>query len=150
MYKVVRKSRGRLYSATISKHFGAMPSIVKKWIVKYEPNKWIKAKVGKLFVFNKLDDAISFAQATLFRHFDEIEIWRCKTIDSRKMPLIGMSIHRFLFFWTSDHPHSPILTTPPPTGTLVVSKVMLTKRVRVWNEIKQLSRSRKEKKGEET
>jgi len=125
MYKVVRKSRGRLYSATISKHFGAMPSIVKKWIVKYEPNKWIKAKVGKLFVFNKLDDAISFAQ-------------------------IGMSIHRFLFFWTSDHPHSPILTTPPPTGTLVVSKVMLTKRVRVWNEIKQLSRSRKEKKGEET
>ena len=132
MYKVVRKSKGRLYSSSI--HFNAiLLSILKKWLVKYVPNKWVKAKIGKLFVFKNLDDAIRFAKEIRLIRFNEIEIWRCKTTDTRQLPLMGSSIYTFLIFWTGDIPPSPINNTRPPKGTFVASKVMLTKRVRVWN-----------------
>lgn len=132
MYKVVRKLRGRLYSATISKRLMLL-STLKKWLVKYEPNKWAKAKIGKLFVFKNLDDAINFVKETRFMFSEEVEIWRCKTIDTQQMNLMETSIYRYLLFWATDPPPSPIHNIPTPKGTFVASKVMLTKRVRDWN-----------------
>lgn len=135
MYKVVRKTRSKLYSAIISKHnYSCLCHNWRKWIVRYEPNKWIKAKIGKLFVFKNFEDALGFIMSTRFSPFIvELEIWQCKTIKAQQMNFVGLSIPEFLSFW-NNYPRSR--NSNAPRGTFAASKVMLTKRVRVWHSWK--------------
>ncbi len=132
MYKVVRKQRGRLYSATLAKSISMSSDWdhSKKWRVRYIPNEWVKAEIGNLFVFNNLGDAVSFvAKILTIRFINEIEIWQCRTKNSKKTYKMVVSPSNFLKFWT-EIPTNPPLNIAPPQGTFTTSEVMLTKRVR--------------------
>jgi len=141
MYKVIRKQRGRLYSVTIAKgvlssEWDTKRDNLKKWRVRYIPNKWMEAEIGDLFVFNNINNAISFVTNTLTtRLITEIEIWRCKTRGTKETHHISIthSPNAFHIFWTSSKYKT--ITTNPPQGTFTAHKVMLTQRVRTWNEI---------------
>lgn len=135
MYKVVRKKGDKLYSATIVEHFWSpIWNQSKTWRIMYIPNEWVRSKVGGLFVFNNLSDAIFFPLEILNTHcLNEIEIWECRTKEAKPIGGIVVSPNDFLPFWTKSS--TTLLIVTPPRGTLTASEVMLTKRVRTWNEI---------------
>jgi len=139
MYKVVRKQRGRLYSVTMVQCLRSSNwDQAKKWRVRYIPDEWVKAEIGGLFIFNNLSDAIRFVSEFLTTRFiHEVEIWRCKTKETKKMSrmLVSYSVN-FLTFWTKPCSSNLLITSPPP-GTFTAREVMLTKRVRTWDEISQ-------------
>lgn len=120
MYKVLRKKRGRLVSCVISKStfLGG-----KWWTVRYIPQRWVKARKGKLFVFKSLHDA------KLFKSNERgDEIWRCQTKNSKSFPCLSRLLPgMFKEFWkNNDDGFEKLFVILPTHGA---DEVKLTKKV---------------------
>lgn len=120
MYKVLKKKNGRLVSCIISKGIFSGHSW---WTVRYIPQRWVKARKGKLFVFRLLEDAKHFR---VNEHGDEI--WRCQTKNTKKFPCLSkLSQGMFKEFWkNNDYGFAKLF---PYVSTYGADKVKLTKRV---------------------
>lgn len=132
MYKIVRKNRqGNLYSCLIgawdtSTYFRKIWQ--EKWRIKYVPNVWIKAKIGNIFIFKKLEDAILFISGICNVKDEAHEIWRCQTKNAQKVTVLSdIGEFDFLEFWEKKPSYSKMVV---PLGAYEATAIKLTKRVR--------------------
>jgi len=119
MYKVLRKKRGRLVSCVISK---SLFSWSRWWTITYIPQRWVKARKGKLFVFKSFGDARCFYES---EHGDEI--WRCQTKNVKKFGHVSKLLRgMFKEFWNNENGFEKFL---PLLSTYGADEVKLTKKV---------------------
>jgi len=119
-YKVLRKKHGRLVSCITSK---SLFSWGNWWTVRYIPQKWVKARKGKLFVFGSLEDAKSF-----YVNEHGHEIWECLTKNATKfIHLSKLCDGMFKEFWKNNEEGFEILL--PLLVTYGADEVKLTQKV---------------------
>ena len=105
----------------------------------YYPGEWIKANIGKIFIFKNIEDAKDFKLCLDVGPNRIIEIWQVEARGVKKMRL-GLS-QDLLYdekvlrkFWNLKKIPVELLYSPPkvgltPPGTMVASSVRLIKRI---------------------
>jgi len=124
MYKVVKVIGGRLFSATAD-------WMDKKLVIEYPIGKWVKAKVGKIFIFTEKRAAINF-----MRDFDSpCQIWRIKARGVSSSPkqllgIAGLTFAQVKAFWkySSDY-FEDFIGFLCPRNIKVAEKIMLIERI---------------------
>jgi hypothetical protein len=125
-YKVVlRNNEGQLVS----------PLTSQAWQVQYEPNRWVEAPIGKLFVFSskgqaiQLSDAITMTSRTA-TSTDGLstlaETWEVAAEDVEERFAIPIFESDFSQFWAGVLPRAH---ERPLASTLVAKRVMLLRRL---------------------
>jgi len=123
MYKLIRRKRnGRLYSASI----GTYLPWEEEWETEYIPQKRIKPKTGKSFVFRRRKDAVDWWN--IARFFHALELWRCKCTQVESITYGAFLWKRdFEAYWRKTLPLKEAMLVPE--GTFLAGKVMLTERI---------------------
>jgi len=117
-YKIVNLGDdGELYSMSVSGYAR----------VKYIPGEISKATIGKLFIFNSLQQARDFIGPGL----DNYQIWECNATGVewiRWMMAWDSSFGAFKEFWKDRRRFRGDI--PVPKGTLIASSIKLLRRMR--------------------
>jgi len=118
-----------------------------EFYVQYIMNEWVKPvlKYSKLFVFNNLKSAITFASfcetffpknlsAKLFYGYKEMRIFECEVKNPRKLLVICNATHLFKEFWISRHHKQkmPATRIPAPKNTYQVDEIKLVQEIEKW------------------
>ena len=121
MYKVLRKKNGRLVSCITSKNLFLRWG--NWWTVRYIPQTWTRARKGKLFVFEYLENARRFCASECGD-----EIWECLTKNAEKFPYLSkLSSGMLKEFWkNNDKGFEKLIPHLPTYGS---DEVKLTKKV---------------------
>lgn len=112
VFKVV-SSDGKGLASAIERHYKVI----------YQPNEWIKPKIGKIFAFNTIEDASKF-QANIGES-PPYELWKCIGKNIEKIDLICLRWDDTEQFWKGI----PTSTFHAPSGTVVVSELKLLEKV---------------------
>jgi hypothetical protein len=90
----------------------------------YTPGEWTEAVEGKLFAFDRAEEAVRFARSRSILH--RMEVWVCEASDDAEWPAwVGSSEESFALYWRGDlH-----FVTRPPCGTVLVSGVRPLRQV---------------------
>ena len=123
MYKVLRRENGKLVSCVIGSENNPHDELI-KWKLTYYPNRWKKAKMGKIILCKTLEDA---KETLKLQQGDEI--WRCQTkgaIHLKRLAHLGGE--SFKKFWNNQYLSSYMCLAhvPPVYGA---DKIKLTKKV---------------------
>jgi hypothetical protein len=115
-YKVVlRNNEGQLVS----------PLTSQAWQVQYEPNRWVEAPIGKLFVFSSKTDAIRLSDA-IATVLGIPETWVVEAEEAEERFAIALYESDFAQYWAGALPRYWERSKP---GTLLAKRVMLVRRV---------------------
>ena len=121
MYKVLLRKKNRRLVSCVTGRGGF--SGHNWWTVRYIPHKWIKARIGKLFVCKSLEDAKRF-----YINEHGSEIWRCQTKNAKKFSCLS-KIYQGMFkeFWkNNDEGFTKMF---PYISTYGADEIKLTKKV---------------------
>jgi hypothetical protein len=77
MFKVVRETQGKLFSAAIKN-----PDLK----IEYIPNQWVESKIGGILVFDNFICAASFANNTYLQGWYDTQVWHCETEEPVELP----------------------------------------------------------------
>jgi len=125
VYKVVRRAPQGLFSATV------LARQYRFACVRYEPGKWTRPRIGKLFAFETLESAQRFCRDLLARQ--RYEIWEAEAENSRNREFMCIILHltkrALLKFWKK--PGAVPTGLYAPGGTVLCDAIKLVRRVAV-------------------
>lgn len=119
MYKVIRKSGSKMYSLNSNGFYE----------LEYKLDSWTEPKIGKIFIFKELADAISF-KAVMQYPFRGIilEIYTCEVENAAPMERCAMCIGQSITkFWKGKT--KPYHDQRTPKGTYGADKVKLLEKI---------------------
>jgi len=102
--------------------------------VEYEPQEFVKAEMGGLFVFGDLELAEYFMGQQYYKHL--MEIWECEVVRPRRINFIMQTdwvstcFDEFYDFWKkrTRMKKKYLCRKKAPKGTVVVDEVKLVRR----------------------
>lgn len=126
VYKITEVNKNKLTSMF---HWKAAKNITcSKTGLEYEPGKFIKPRIGRIFAFSKLEDAIRYANYMIGNH----EIWESytpKTFPATDIlnDSITITNKRLSTFW--NHGYDPEhRLMDPPCGTIFCSSIRMYRK----------------------
>jgi hypothetical protein len=135
-YKVVSRLHGGYVSSTTMRYHAGSNLVL--W---YDPEKWVRPKVGKLFVFRTMLDAGDFVEEMPIEW--NLEIFPCDTQGLAELrggfPCIGAHTAGEIARYWDDVRDRPVYPNPawqlvsPPWGTMVCDALRLRPRQEVRN-----------------
>lgn len=128
MYKVLRREDGKLVSCVIGRdELSGRSSLeyLKKWQLTYYPNRWKKAKLGKVIICKTLEVARG-----VYRAENADEIWKCEAenvVQIKELLDLRVMSKYFNKFWRCLAIFTELLF--PPFPTYGADRIKLTKKV---------------------